>query len=389
MKLQRVLFSVVLGMLTGSASLHGEFVPRVVLLDLGGKQMTDPEFDHLGYQVTWQDENENLWVAPVDRVSGDIEMDNAEMLDTGLAPNAPIKSGTATGNGPEWVFTDKGSMILYTVQVGALGKQNWRIAVARKVLRKSGTAWKAQLLNAPEGLVGGPPDGTTVPDDPDPLFLYFNTPFGYRTLAWGHLKNPSVGGVAPFQFSSVARWASGEHVLVSTVKSSFVDQVVLFDPATPDTYTTLTFDRDFNKTTPQMWRAPEFGDNLVCFAVESPARRGNAKQIGVYRIINGRWTRFKTIIPPSSRNFPIINSPEHFVYNGHSYIVIAMKGKKKDQGTEIWLAGIDAEDFYRKVADPADGVASTDPEYLVTDSGVFIYLAQNGGKQVYRADTGL
>ena len=40
------------------------------LLDLGGRRMTDPEFDHLGFQVTWQDEDDNLWVAPVDPLTG-------------------------------------------------------------------------------------------------------------------------------------------------------------------------------------------------------------------------------------------------------------------------------------------------------------------------------
>ena len=388
MSVHRVLFCIMLAVLA-SPLVHGQFIPNVTSLDLGGKQVPDPEFDHVGYQVTWQDEDDNLWVAPVDPLNGDLKMNAAEMIDTGLAPNAPIRSGLATGNGPEWVYTARGSMILYTVQEGSAGKHNWRIALARKVSRRTGMLWTAQLLNGSEGLIGGPPDGTKVPGDTDPLFLYFNTPSGERTLAWGHLRNPSDGGLLPFRYSSYARWASGEHVLVSTVKVASVDQVVLFDPATPETYTQLTSDREFAKIQPEMWRAPEFGNEFVFCASESPARRGEPTQVGVYRMINGNWTKFKTIIPPSAANLPTVHSPEHFVYKGRSYIVMAMKGRSKSAGTEIWLAGIGEDNFYRKVAGPEHGIGSTDPEYLVTGSGVFIYLAQGGGKQVFRADTGL
>ena len=170
MSVQRVLFASCSrsGQPPGARAIYSERR----LLDLGGKRMTDPEFDHVGYQVTWQDENENLWVAPVDPLNGDLNMNAAEMIDTGLAPNAPIRSGIATGNGPEWVYTAKGSMILYTVQDGSAGKHNWRIALARKVPRRTGMLWTAQLLNGPEGLIGGPPEGTKVPGDSDPLFLY-------------------------------------------------------------------------------------------------------------------------------------------------------------------------------------------------------------------------
>ena len=394
MNLPRLVVSVMLVTVAWIATLQAQSIDE---LDLGGKQMPDPEFDHVGYQVTWQDENDNLWVAQVDPRTGDIDIGNAQMLDRGLAPNEPIESGNATGNGPEWVFTNEGSQILYTLQVGQLGPRNWRVAAARKTQ----TGWEAGPLNAPGGrapffrrglVVGGAPDGTKIPGDADPLInYYFVDASGQRTLMWVPLNNPAAAGVAPFQFSSFARWVAGEHVLVSTVKVSNVDQVVFFDPATPDEFSQLTFDRDFAKIQPEMWKAPEFGDLVFC-ASESPGRRGPPTQVGVYRVINGRWTKFKTIIPPSDRNFPIVHSPEHFVFNNKSYLVMAMKGTNKRQGTEIWIAGIGPEDFYLRVAGPEHGVGSTDPEYLITtppNPRVLIYLAQNGGRQVFRVDTGL
>jgi hypothetical protein len=378
MKHQRVLLLITFMALTLGTALNGQFVPNVVLLDLSGRRMTDPEFDHLGFQVTWQDENENLWVAPVDRVTGNININSAVQLDTELAPNAPISSRNATGNGPEWVFTSGGSQIVYTLLVRPVGPRGWRIAVA-----------PGGLVNGPRGLVGGAPEGTKVANDSDPLVGYYFTPSpGRRRVAWFHLNNPSSVGIVPFEIKSPFRWASGEHVLVTTARVGQVDQVVFFDPIRR-TFFQLTSDRESIKSKPQMWQAPEFGGERVFFALEQNSRRGEPRQIGVYRVINGSWTKFKTIIPPSDPTLPIIDSPEHFVFKGQSYIVMAMtRGPRSDQGTEIWLAGV-GQDFYRKIAGPADGVGSTDPEYLVTQSGVFIYLAQNGGRQVFRADTGL
>ena len=396
-KVESVLFLIMLVILTGSATLHGQ---SVVQLDLGGKRMPDPEFDLVGYQVAWQDEKDNLWVAAVDPVSGDIGLSNAQMIATGLAPNAPIDSGLATGDGPNWVYTSQGSQILYTVQVGQLGPNGWRIGVAKK----TATGWESGTLNDPAGIVGGAPDGSKVVprpvppsnSDSDPLISYYFAPApGKRALGWVNLNKPSIRGVVPFQFRSPAKWVSGEFFFVSAARFIGVDQVVSFDPAKSNTYTQLTLDRNFSKSKPEMWHAPEFGGQLVFFALEQTSKFENPKQIGVYRVINGMWTKFKTIIPPSGPNFPTVYSPEPFVFDGHSYIVMAMIGNRSDLGTEIWIAGIGANNFYRKIAGPENNVRSGDPEYLITrdanrkETGVFIYLAQNGGKQVYRADTGL
>jgi hypothetical protein len=392
MKLRGAVLLGVLGLLMASGPLHGQpFERNVELLNLGGQLVPDMEFDHLGYQITWQDDEGNLWVAPVDSKTGDFQMDGAKMIATGLAP----KTGRlGTHNGPEWVYTNEGSQILYTLQVGGAGPSNWRIGVARKrpgVPPPGETGWNAGPLDPP--IVGGPPDGTKVPGDSDPLFFYYN--FQNRTVGWGPLKNPADRGVAPFQFSSQVSWAIGEHLIVSSVKFSGVDQIVLFDPARPRKIAQMTFDRRFHKIKPQMWHAPEYGNELVFFALERRRNAaGGSPQIGVYRLINGEWTKIKTIVPPS--NPRLVDSPEAFVHNGKSYIsFMAMHGTSQSEGTETWIAGIEEQDFYRKVADPSDGLPdgaplqSSDPEYLITESGVFIYMSQERGSKVYRASTGL
>ncbi len=388
MKLRGAVLLGVLGLLTASS--HGQFVRNVVLLDLGGQLVPDMEFDHVGYQVTWQDDEEQLWVAPVDEETGDFQMDRAERLDTSLAPRGPVASGQASGNGPEWVYTDEGSQILYTLQVGGAARpSNWRVGRAQKIAG----AWTFGKLNDPQGVVGSAPDGTKVPEgDTNPFFLYYD--LRNLKLGWGPLDTPSAHELARFQFTSPAHWVDGEHLIVGSVRFSGTDQIVLFDPARPRRIAQMTFDRRFHKIKPQMWHAPEYGSELVFFALERQRNASSFTQLGVYRLINGEWTKIKTIIPPS--NPRLIDSPEAFVHNGKSYIsFMALPGGSPTQGTEIWIAGIEEQDFYRKVADPSDGLPhgaplqSTDPEYLITGSGVFIYLSQEDGSKVYRASTGL
>ena len=383
MKLRGAVVLGVLGLLTASGSLHGQFVRNVVLLDLGGKPVPDMEFDQLGYQIAWQDDEENLWVAPVDSRTGDFQLDRAEMLATGLAPRSPAESGQGSHNGPEWVYTDEGSQILYTLQVGGAARpSNWRIGVARK--RQTG--WEAGPLNPPRGIVGSAPAGTQVTNDTDPFFLYYN--LENLRLGWGPLNNPAAHDQARFQFSSPAHWVFGEYLIVSSARFSGVDQVVLLDPARPRKIAQMTFDRRFSKIKPQMWHAPEYGNELVFFALERRRTASVFTQIGLYRLINGEWTKFKTIVAPS--NPRLLDSPEVFVHNGKSYIYfMAMHGTNQSEGTEVWIAGIEEQDFYRKVADPSDGLQSIDPEHLITESGVFIYMSQELGSKVYRASTGL
>jgi hypothetical protein len=365
-----------------------DFTPNVVLLNLQGKQMPDPEFDEVGHQVTWQDELERLWVAPVNPENGDITITQAKMLATKLAPNAPVSSGNATGNGPEWVYTGTGSEILYTIQNGKLGPQNWRVGRARKV----GNNWVAGPWGSSTGVVGGAPDGTKVSTgDSDPLVnYYYAVGRDGRGLSWAKLNDSSQKGVVPFEFAAPARWIPEGKVFISAVQGKKVHQAVFYDPAQPNTYQQLTFDDAFGKLDLRAWNAPELGGELVFFALEAPKKSRDGTQIGFYRKINGSWTKTKTIRPPAGKKFKTIFSPELFLYEGKSYIVMTMMGSNpKTQGTETWIAGIESQDFYRKVAGPENGVQSTDPEAYVTPHGAFIYLAQDGGKKVFRAATGL
>lgn len=372
-------------------TLKAQFITNVVELDLGGRKVPDPEFDQVGFQVTWQDEvgrgteaekKRRLWVAPVDRQTGDILFDQALQLDNNLAPNAPISSGNATGNGPEWVYAEGGSQILYTKQVEPFGPQGWRVGRAQQIDGE----WVAAPLN-PE-LEGGAPNGSKTPNDPNPLFNYFfKDEEDNRFMAWRELNNPDNGGIVPFPFTSGARWVPEERFFVSTTATEDVNQVVMFAPDT-ETVTQLTFDPGVVKDKPQMWHAPEFNNELIFFAIESDATSPKRQdRLGIYRNIDGEWQRIKTIDPPS--DLPIIDSPEHFVYNNKSYIVMATV-PEQGQGSQLWLAGIDPEDnLYRQISNPEEETASTDPEPFITDEGAFIYYAKGGGSQLFRADTGL
>ncbi|HEY9878338.1 MAG TPA: hypothetical protein V6D29_07770 [Leptolyngbyaceae cyanobacterium] len=367
-----------------SLILQAKFVTSVASMDTGNRQMPDPEFDQVGFQVTWQDEEENLWVMPINSVNGDFVATQAVQLATGLAPNAPLSSGLATGNGPEWVYTQSGSQILYTWQNPdeEPSPASWR--VGRAYLE--GVEWNAGVL--PPGIVGGAPGGSKTLEDTAPLinYYYYLDNNGKRVSAWRDLYSSVQGKAIPFELKSGVRWVAGERAFVSTVTSGKVDQVVMFNVDT-EVLTQLTFDTNLTKWKPQMWRAPELNNQLVFFALESePSTRNKPTQIGIYQNNQGTWSKIKTIDPPS--NLPLIDSPEYFVHNNKSYLVFSTVSESGQ--SEVWIAGIDPnQDFYRQVSDPEVKVASTDAEPFITQVGAFIYYAQAGGRYVFRADTGL
>ena len=366
-------------------NLQAQFIADVVELDTAGRRMPDPEFDQIGYQVTWQDDEESLWVMPIDPRSGNFVTDRAVLLETGLAPNAPLSSGLATGNGPEWIYTSEGSQILYTWQNpnDDPGPSSWRVGRARQ----DGNEWDpddAELISPV--LVGGAPNGSKTPDDQNPLFNFFYEENGERIVAWRNLNGNNQPQVIPIELSSSIRWVPGERFFVSTVPTQTVSQVIAFDVDTQASEQ-LTFDFLYNKLKPQMWRAPEFSNTLVFFALEAlPTDPRNPIQLGIYHYDNSRWQKINILKPLS--NLPFIDSPEPFVYNNFSYVSFSTVNDAGE--SEVWIAGIDPErEFYRQVSDPEFDVASTDAEPFMTENGAFIYFSRGGGRSIFRAETGL
>jgi hypothetical protein len=332
----------------------------------------DPEFDQVGFLMTWQDGQKQLWVASVDPVSGDFipRSGKGQLLDTNLAP------AQLTRNGPEWAYGQEGSQIVYTKFV------NNRPALSRA--RWTGTHWETNRLE--NGLNRMSPSGSKDESGTTPRILYKSMQGNTNRVMWREIDNPASEALVPNAVvSPLGRWVKGERSLFLTINVGGQAQCAKYD-VDPGTMTQLTFDAG-QKTDAYMWRAPEFNNKLVFFCLS------DRTSLPIYRKIGNTWTKINTIISPSSIR-PYLSSPEPFVYNGKSYIALMTKDSlDHSEGTaDIWIVGIDpTAPFYRQVS------ASTimnrkDPEPFITANGAIIYyteVASSGRMIMHRCDTGL
>jgi len=370
-----------------SLTLSAQFITSEVAVSDATVLISDPEYDQLGFQVTWQDLDGNLWLAPIESDTGNFILEETILLDTNLAPISLSQGGT--GNGPEWVYSqENGSEIVYTKLIDG------QFALGRAYLDIS--EWEVELI--PGGENGFAPIGSNNPNNDNARINYFiGAPFNNLNLmAWQDLTQPNQG-IIPYRPVFPGRWVEDEASLILTIKVDGLRQVAQYDVNT-DTLNQLTFSAT-DKRKPHMWRAPEFDNELIFLAAEQDSQTsGGTTQLGIYQDINGQWTKIKTIYSPSSSQ-PLIDSAEPFVYNGKSYIslVTTSTNNSSDSNsstqTEIWIVGIEPEaDFFRQVSGDAAIVNRRDPESFITQEGVFIYYVANdqqGNRIVYQADTGL
>jgi hypothetical protein len=332
--------------------------------------LPDPEFNQVNFLITWQDKNEKLWVANVDRVSGDFipRSGQGQLLDTGLVPQPTIK------NGPEWAYGKEGSQIAYTKLV------NNRQTLSRA--RWTGTRWETSTLD--NGSDRYNPFGSQNSTDATPRIVYKKIQGNKKFLTWREIDNPASEALVPrAPASPTGRWVEGERSLILRIKVGGVFQCAKYDVDT-GTMTQLTFDAG-DKSDSFMWKAPEFNNELVFFCESD-----NRTSIPVYRQIGRRWRKIHTIKPPSTR--PYIYSPEPFVYNGKSYVsLVSLDNLDKTGPADVWIAGIDPTvSFYRQVS-ASTTMDRRDPEFFITARGGFIYytdVAPNGSI-IHRCDTGL
>ena len=331
--------------------------------------LPDPEFDQVGFRMTWQDKNNQLWVATVDPATGNFipTTGQGQLLDTNLVAITTMK------NGPEWAYSKQGSQIVYTKLV------NDRPTLSRA--RWTGTRWETRTLQKGSDRYG--PLGSQNPRDATPRVVYKKIQGKTNLLTWREIDNPASEALVPgaLEFPS-GRWVEGERSLMVRIKVRGVRQCAKYDVDT-GTMTQLTFDAS-DKLDAFMWRAPEFNNELVFFCVSDKTL------IPVYRQIGRRWTKIHTIRPPSRRSF--VKSPEPFVYNGKSYVSLVTLDDLDEKGSsEVWIAGIDPTvSFYRQVS-ASTAMTRKDPESFITAKGAFIYYAERKSDVtiIHRCDTGL
>jgi hypothetical protein len=355
----------------------GPLPPEVRVTDLSAT-ILDPEFDQENAQFVWVSDEGEVWIGKVDPVTGDFTPPSGKhtLVDTFAVPVLTI------GNGPEWVYTSSGPQIVYTKFTKDL-----HFAIARAKSDDGGVTWGGKILGLGEGRFG--PIGSLDRGDLSPRISYVSiADDGFEYTLWRELEEPFTEETVPGSKKTPgARWAPGHRALILPEQHIHGREVFVYDVDTKD-LAQIT-DDDGEKKSPFIWQAPEFNNAYVFLTLIDETH------IGIYRKIQGIWTRINTIKPPSIGNF--LWSPEPFVYNGKSYIVMVTSKTDDQQSlidpTDIWLAGIDpTTPFYRQLSDSTIKVRK-DPEVFITQRGAFIYYTPvnpDGSSQgVYRTDTRL
>lgn len=336
------------------------------------KELIDAEFSQRRQQLTWVDGSGRVWVANLDPDTGLLKVpDGRDVL---VDPDA-MRLGEApfAFNGPEWASSASTDLITYTKFVAGAPRiqANARVAVARP--QADGT-WTFEILkpNRSRSISYGSQD---APGD-TPLLSYLDSRGGHywRETNKANTEHRIQAGTDKFV---PLRFVVGARAILLTVKVNGVRQVHSLDLDT-EVLTQLTFD-DLDKNSPFMWRAPEFGNEFVMFALAE-------NNLRFYRLLtdgggNQRWTVINELVPPAGYQS---RTPEPFVYGGRSYVYLAMIAPPNDFNSEIWVAGADpAQPVFKGITPTTPLVGRGDPEIFVTRQGLRIYFNRyslvNGG----------
>lgn len=378
--------------LSGFVSAQNVFVPNETLVS-SQRDMRDPEINQEIAQFVWADAKGQIWIGHVSRVTGDFDPKNGKaiLVDTKAQRTDDLQ---VLFNGPEWIATAAGFEITYTKFLAGTAHiaKNARLARARKV----DNAWIAEVLSPDDAR--NAPYGSNDKDDPNPRITYVDQDFIHY---WREVNEPATEEVIPFKTGKRSvRWVDGKRWLIYAATMDQYDQIVLYDVDTK-AFDQLTFDAG-NKditTVPWMWPAPEYGGEYIfCTVVEDTELR-------IYRNIDvdnqgKQWSPIVSMQAPSGGK---IVSPEPFVHNGKSYLIMAMITPPNRQPTAIWLADLDPTNpSFRKVSDDSLFRLRIDPEIFVLESGPHVYYnrfdpsvkpgspyAPGNHEGVFRADLGL
>jgi hypothetical protein len=355
--------------------------PIEVRVSEAGATIRDPEIDQRKAQFVWYNPTEGVggevWIGKIDPVTGDFTPPS------GKAIFVDMGAAFIVGNGPEWVYTSIGPQIVYT-KFDSENEDN----LARARSTDGCFTWTARFLR--NGHLRHGPIGSSDPGDPFPRISYVATdPNGNLVTMWRNLNDPSTEEIVPGSSTPGGRWVPGRRALVLTEPMPEGGRQAFMYDVDTKVLEQLTHDGGV-KSAVFMWRAPEFNNAYVFLTLI------NETHIGIYGKINGVWTRINTVKPPSIGNF--LWSPEPFVHNGKSYIVMVTSTSSDQQSfeipTDLWLAGIDRNaPFYRQLSDLSAKVRK-DPEVFITQNGPFIYYAVLNPENpeetgIYRVDSGL
>lgn len=361
----------------------------------GNPGLIDFEFSQTRARVAWTDPQGNLWLARVNRATGAFEPTSGKGVL--IATGAVAKSNMFKWNGPEWLTMASGDQLMYSYYLPNQPHDAVHTRMALAVQNRDGE-WVSKLLS-PE-LPRMSHVASMDKGDQNPHIRYLDPSLNHY---WRDVLEPTSETMLTFLPPSNRAWrfVSGARALTFTAPVNGVSQVFSYQLG-PGVIKQMTFDdgdKDTDRTVPWMWQAPEFGGDYVLSTVV------NGTELRIYRklpVAPGvtQWLPIYRASVPAGR---VIGSPEWFVYNGKSYLSLAVFIVPNEFPSEVWVSNIEAADpIMRRVTDTTLFRVRNDPEVFITDNGPFIYynrydpginpehpLCNECSEGVYRADTGL
>lgn len=360
-----VCFFGVLAAFAVSTGARAETVPSETLVSLQ-PDLIDLEFSQSRSQFVWADSKGSLWVGNIDRQTGRFVPASGKAILVDSDALTTVDLGF-TFNGPEWVPSIQGEQIVYTKFLPVYPHYAFtaRLALAQEAPDGS---WSFSVLGPDLPRIG--PYGSSDADDPSPRITYMDR---IGRHYWRELWDESSERRIPLLPPSVksVRFAQGDRSLIFSKPIDGTSQVFRhhLDSGVVEQLTFDAGDKDI-QTVPWMWRAPEFGYDLVFMTVVDNA------ELRIYRKVdvgNGvmQWAPVFSLAFPAGHR---IASPEPFTHNGQSYIYMVMTDESIGFPSSVWLTNIDAAaPMFVKVSDDSLLRVRTDPEVFITDRGPYIY----------------
>ena len=334
----------------------------------------DPEIDSDANMITFRDAwlTGNAWAGWLDPATGDLVSETGQ--DFWLAGQlSPINE--LQDNGPEWLRHNGALMVIYTRQEGM---------VERMYLWSTVTGQSQPVMPGTDYISRTHFDGSNSADGSGKL-LYRRRSllFGSWEVYWLDLSNPTQEHRLPDVELDVSlpTWIENDTILYSRHHGDAI-QLVQYDTATLSE-TVLTSDSG-DKLGAYAWNAPEAGGDLLYMAAVKMEGDTYASEIRVYQMVAGATEpiTFVTFAPPPEAGSHVnIASPEPFVYDGASYISLALFNDAKDEGS-IWVFALPTErggqpPAPQRLDDPNLAVLKLDPEWYVTPDGAYVYYYYN------------
>jgi hypothetical protein len=359
-------------------------------IQAGGRTIIDFEFDwgrdgihcpacNYGTgndRLAWVDLEHQLWVAHVDPESGLFYPGDGR----GTLVDSNVTTAQEIGNGPEWMASQQGSQLVYTRWTDGL--PHYVPYLTLGFARLGDSAWLAGSIEGSEGLVL--PVGSQDFDDPYPTIHYqgFSSPGSPASMYWLDLLPGAEQHALPI-YSDVPgmtrRWVPGTRDIVITappllpVASSSragFRQVFMYHTATGKMEELTSSPED--KFWAFMWRAPEFNNETLFFAMEGGSR------LNIYRrsTRNGPWLVIESIDMPADT--PYMSSPEPFVFNGLSYIFFTLSAERNGRlfsPSRVAITGILPGNAMPRMLTSLNSPSRSrrDPEFFITPRGPLIY----------------